>query len=54
MTIEAIITFKDGTVRSLLFDSFEDVGEWYDKRQAHIDTITARMITIGQMRQGKK
>lgn len=53
MTIEAIITFKDGTVRSLLFDSFEGVGAWYDKRQAHIDTITARMITVGQMRQGR-
>ena len=53
MMIEAIITFKDGTVRSLLFDCFEDVGAWYDKRQAHIDTITARMITFEQMRQGR-
>lgn len=53
MTIEAIITFKDGTVRSLIFDDFAAVGEWYDKRHDHIESITARTITVGQMRQGR-
>ena len=54
MTIEAIITFKDGTVRNLIFDDFAAVGEWYDKRHAHIESITARTITISNMRQGRK
>ena len=53
MTIEAIITLKDGTVLSRIFDSFEAVGEWYDRRHEHVESITARTITVGQMRQGR-